>query len=355
MERTTEKQLGKEEFLNFFRKIPKAEIHLHLEAVISRDTVRRFIRRRNPEFDDERAEQEIGRIFTYSDLNGFIKAYLAVQDLYDSPADFNDVFRDLRDYLVRNGIKYAEIFAAPSAFIKKGWDFSEIVSVYMKNVIKIETETGIKVRILIDVSRTFGFENAEKNLQLLLANMTPVIIGIGLGGSETNGPARLFGSVFEKARSRGLVTVAHAGEDVGPESVWDTINILRAARIGHGISSAGDEKLIDELVRRNIPLEVCPTSNVFTRKFVSTMKEHPIRKFFDRGITVTLNSDDPLFFGVELLDEYWNAYAEIGFSLAELRKIAENSFRASFICDDEKAKFIDAVGKAWDGNPATAR
>ena len=338
--------MTRNEFFNVFQKIPKAELHLHLEAVISRDTIRKFYMRKEPMLTAEQLDAKVSELFTYSDLNGFIQSYLMVQSLYESPSDFDHVFDDLKDYMIRNGIVYAEVFAAPSAFIKNGWNFSELVQVYHKSILRIQSETNIKIRLLIDVSRTFGFENAEKNLQLLLANRIPEIIGIGLGGSEQKGPAKLFGEVFDKARKNGLVTVAHAGEDVDAYSVWDAIDILHSARIGHGISSIQDEKLMQVLAERKIPLDVCPTSNIFTKKYVKKLSEHPIRTFFDRGIIVTLGSDDPLFFGVELLDEYWNAYSEMGFTEKELRQVIKNSFTASFLNDSEKASFIEAVDRA---------
>ena len=347
MKRQHKPYLSKEDFFTFFKQIPKAELHLHLEAVISRQTIRRFYQRRYPDTTEEQAESAIAEMFTYSDLNGFIQAYLAIQDLYEDPSDFNDVFSDLSDYLVRNGICYAEVFAAPSAFIKKGWDFSELIDTYHRNIVGIKEKTGIDVRLIIDVSRTFGFENAEKNLQLLLAYRCPEIIGIGLGGSEQKGPAKLFGNVFDKARKNGLVTVAHAGEDSGPESIWDTISILHAARIGHGTSAVQDEELMQTLAKRKIPLEVCPTSNVFTQKYVKSISEHPIRTFFDKGIIVTLNSDDPLFFDAELLDEYWNMYSKTGFKLKELKQIIHNSFDASFLDKDKKSSFNELVIKKW--------
>ena len=339
--------MDKQGFRAFLKGVPKAELHLHIEAVISMRTILSFYMRRHPQATEAEAQAEIDRIFTYSNLDGFIQAYLAVQDLYDSPDDFDYVFTDLKDYIVRNGISYAEVFAAPSAFIKKGWDFSELVAVYHRNIVRIEAETGVKVSMLIDVSRTFGFENAEKNLQLLLSCRIPEIIGIGLGGSEQKGPARLFGKVFEKARANGLVAVAHAGEDDGPQSVWDTLDILHASRIGHGISSFEDEKLMQVLAERKIPLEICPMSNVFTKKYVQNLSEHPMRLFFDKGIVVTVNSDDPLFFGVELLDEYWNSYSGIGFSMDEIKHLVRNSFTSSFLPEEDKERFLAAVDKAW--------
>ncbi|MBR1404679.1 MAG: adenosine deaminase [Treponema sp.] len=345
--------MTKDAFYSFFKTIPKAELHLHLEAVISKGTIRRFYLRRHPELTSEQADAKIQtNLFSYSDLDGFIKSFIEIQNLYDSPADFDYVFADLRDYLVRNGIVYAEVFVAPSAFIKKGFAFSELVEIFHRNIEKIKKETGITVRLLVDVSRTFGAENAEQNLQLVLENRSSDIIGIGLGGSEIKGPANLFGDVFKKARDNGLVTVAHAGEDVGPESVWDTIDILHASRIGHGISSVQDERLMQTLAERKIPLEICITSNVFTKRYVKQISSHPVHTFFDKGIIITLNSDDPLFFGSELLNEYWNAYSELKFSLEELKQIVQNSFTASFMTESEKKKFLSDVDSAWKKHKA---
>ena len=338
--------MTKEEFYDFFRKIPKAEIHLHLEAVVGRGTIRNFISRRKPELDSAALDAELQRLFSYNDLNGFISSYLEIQDLYDSVADFDLLFDDLKAYILRNGISYAEIFASPSAFLKKGWKFSEMMDSYSRNLRKIKAETGVDIRMLLDVSRTFGAENAAGNLELILNYRTPEVIGIGLGGSEQKGPANLFGDVFAKARAKGLHAVAHAGEDVGPESVWNTIQILHAERIGHGISSVQDENLMKELAEKQIPLEVCPTSNVFTKKYVKELSEHPIVDFFDRGLLVTINTDDPLFFKVELLDEYWNAFNEIGFSTDDLLLMAKNSFRAAFLPEHKKAEFIALVDTA---------
>ncbi len=338
----------KSDFYDFFRKVPKAELHLHIEAVIGFDSIKKLYMKKYPSVTEAEAVSEIERIFDYCNLDGFIQAYLKVQDLFDSVDDFDFIFEDLKKYIVRNGISYAEVFASPSAFLKKGFDFGEMMRCYQKNIRKIKEEIGVDIKLIIDVSRTFGRENAERNLSLLMENMIPEVIGIGLGGSESKGPAKEFGSVFERAAEFGFKTVAHAGEDVGPESVWDTINILKVSRIGHGIASAFDENLMRELVKRNVALEICPTSNVFTKKFVKKIKEHPVKKFFDNGICVTLNTDDPLFFGVELLDEYWNAYSKIGFKKSELKKIVRNSFEASFLPDEKKGEFLKKIDECWN-------
>lgn len=339
--------ITKLEFYKFFKNIPKAELHLHIEAVISFESIKKLYLKKNKGVSEKEAEREIEKLFKYNDLNGFIQAFLKVQDLYESVDDFDLVFEDLKNYLVRNGVVYAEVFSAPSAFIKKGFDFGEMTKNFQKNIQKIKKETGIEIKMLIDVSRTFGADNANQNLELVLKNRIPEIIGIGLGGSESKGPAKEFGAVYEKARANGLVTVAHAGEDCDAYSIWDSVNILKVSRIGHGITAIQDEKLMKHLADNKIAIEVCPTSNVFTKKYVKKLSEHPVRKFFDENILVTINTDDPLFFKVELLDEYWNAYSKIGFKKSELKKIIENSFTASFLSDEEKRKNIDSLNKAW--------
>ncbi len=339
--------MKKEEFYSFYKKIPKAEIHIHIEAVISRDSIKKlYLKKNNKEFSDE----ELNALFSYSDLNGFIVAFLQVQDLFTQVSDFDLVFEDLKNYLLRNGITHCEAFFAPSAFIKKGFSYPEMAENFEKNLKKIKDETGITVRLLGDVSRTFGLANAEQNFKLFTDNPFTGFIGIGLGGAESKGPSKDFGPVFESALNAGYHAVAHAGEDQGPESIWDAIQICHAQRIGHGISAARDEKLMEFCAEKQIPFEVAPTSNVFTKKYVKTLSEHPFRKFFDKGLLVTLNTDDPLFFGVELLDEYWNAYNEMNFTDAELKQVILNSFKASFLSEDEKQKAYASVENAWNAN-----
>lgn len=336
--------MTKSEFYQYFKSIPKAEIHLHIEAVISKESIKALYLKKNGEKFSDAAMKEL---FSYEDLNGFIAAFLKVQDLFTSVDDFDLVFSDLKDYIIENGLAYAEVFFAPSAFVKKGFAYADIMENFDRNIKKIKKETGVDVKVLVDVSRTFGLENAEKNLDLLLSKRIDAVIGIGLGGAESKGPCKDFGPVFERARKAGLITVAHAGEDVGPESIWDAINVLHAARIGHGITAIQDEKLMDSLKESQLPLEVAPTSNVFTKKYVPSYEEHPIRAFFDKGLMVTVNTDDPLFFKVQLLDEYWNLHTKLKFSKDELKQLIVNSFKASFLPESEKESFLKKVDEAW--------
>ena len=336
--------MKKDEFYSFLKGIPKAEIHLHIEAVISKDSIKALYFKAN---GTEFSEAEMEKLFSYEDLNGFIAAFLQVQSLFTSVDDFDLVFADLQQYIIDNGLSYAEVFFAPSAFIKKGFAYADIMKNFSRNIAKIKKEIGVDVRVLVDVSRTFGLENAEKNLDMLLANKIPEVIGIGLGGAESKGPCKDFGPVFERARKNGLKTVAHAGEDVDAWSIWDALDVLHSARIGHGITAIQDEKLMARLKDEKIPLEVAPTSNVFTKKYVPSFDKHPIRAFFNRGLMVTVNTDDPLFFKVSLLDEYWNLHTQLHFTMDEIKQLILNSFDSTFLSDTEKKAWCDKVEKAW--------
>lgn len=337
--------MEKAAFYAFLKAIPKAEIHLHIEAVISKASIKKLSRKKN---GAELTDAELDNLFSYADLNGFIAAFLKVQDMFSEVADFDLVFADLQQYITDNGISYAEVFFAPSAFIKKGFAYGDIMQNFSTNIAKIKAETGVDVKVLVDVSRTFGLENAEKNLDMLLAHRIPAVIGIGLGGAESKGPCKDFGPVFERARANGLKTVAHAGEDVDAWSIRDALDVLHAARIGHGITAIQDETLMERLKNERIPLEVAPTSNVFTKKYVPSFEQHPIRAFFDKGLLVTVNTDDPLFFKVSLLDEYWNLHSKLHFTKDEIKQLVLNSFAATFLSDDEKNAWAEKVEASWN-------
>ncbi len=336
--------MEKSEFVSILQKVPKAELHIHIEAVMSRETIKKlYLKKNGAEFTDD----DIAKLFDYSDLNGFIAAFLKVQDLFTSVDDFDLIFDDFKNYLLRNGIVYTEAFFAPSAFIKKGFKYEDMVRNFEKNLKKIKKETGITVKLIGDVSRTFGLENAEKNLEMFKANPFDGFIGIGLGGAESKGPSKDFGPVFNAALKSGYHVVAHAGEDCGPESIWDALKICHAERIGHGITAVQDENLMKYLRDKNIALEVCPTSNVFTKKYVKSMAEHPVKTFFEKKVPVTLATDDPIFFGVELLDEYWNLYSELGFKMEDIKKIILAGFEYSFLSDSEKKSYENSVEENW--------
>lgn len=336
--------IEKSKFYKLLRKIPKVEIHLHAEGIISKRTVQKLLTRKSAEYKDI---QMVEKIFNYNSLNEFINSFLLIQNSFEKLSDFSELFSNVRDYLKRNNIVYAEIFFSPSLFVQNGWQFKDMMDMFLKKVKKIKKKDNIIVKVIVDVSRSFGVENALRNLKSVIEYNNNNIIGIGLGGYEVNGPAKDFEEVFEIAKKHKFHRVVHAGEDVGPESIWDAIKLLKAERIGHGISAIYDEKLMNYLVDKQIPLEICPTSNVFTKKYVKKYEEHPIKKFYENGLLVTVNTDDPTFFNLELIDEYWNLYEKLNFSLEDIKKLIINGFKASFLCSKKKKKFIKKVNFLW--------
>lgn len=336
--------MDKKNFYDLLKSVPKAEIHIHSEAVISRNSVKKLYKECN---GNAMTADEIKDLFTYDDLNGFIQAFIKIQNFFTKPADFELVFKDFAKYLEDNNVVYCETFVAPTSFLKKGFDFHELIETMSTAINKIEKESKRKIRMLIDVSRTFGEENAQHNLDLILKENNPLILGIGLGGAESKGPAKDFKNVFANAKKAGLHAVAHAGEDVESWSIKDAINLCGAERIGHGITAAADEELVKELAASKLPLEVCPTSNTFTKKVVSRMEDHPIKQLYDKGVFVTVNTDDPTFFKQSLIDEYWNVYSKCKFTLDEILDLICNSFKASFISDSKKKSYCAEARKAW--------
>lgn len=337
--------MNKSEFKNFMLGIPKAELHLHLEAVISLEGVKKLYKNK---FNKKISKQELDDLFSYEDLNGFIQSFLKIQGMYTSVQDFNLVFDELEKYLLENGITYTEVFFAPSAFLKMGFKYSDMIEIFHNKISQIREKNGTEVKLLMDVSRTFGCENAMQNYNLLKTYPCEDVIGIGLGGAESKGPAKEFAPVFEQALKDGFKAVAHAGEDVGPESIWDSINFLHAQRIGHGITAIQDEKLTEELKKTKLPVEICITSNTFTKKIVKEAKEHPVRPFFDKGIMVNINTDDPVFFKTTLLDEFWICHSELNFTMDEIKTLVKNSFVSSFLPEEKKKQWCEKVDSAWN-------
>jgi adenosine deaminase len=326
-----------DELQNVLLKMKKTEIHLHLEGIVSPDTIWELMQKNNLRYDGISGKEDIVRKFDVKNLEQFLDLYInIIQNSFKKEEDIALLVRDTGKYLQENNIVYAEVFFAPSKFLKMGLDYSMMMDVLSEGAKLLQETYHAEVKFIVDVSRTFGLENAMNNLDLVLAHRAAPIIGIGLGGSEKNGPAKDFVQVFEKARAEGLRIVAHAGEDVGPESVWDTINYLHVERIGHGISSYLDEKLMDYLAEKKIPLEVCPTSNIFTRKYTDKIENHPIKTLFDKNVFVTINSDDPSLFSTSLMNEYLLLLHHDIFTKDELLLLVERNIDASYLSEEKK-------------------
>ncbi len=333
----------------YIASIPKTEIHLHIEACVTSDSYRELMDKYDIPHDAK--TNSLTDFSNIGSLASMLESFWFVQSFFREPEDFLYVVDDVIKYAQKNNIYYIEGFASPSMVLNRGMiSFEQMFSTLVSGFDKAEKKTGVDVRLIVDVSRSFGPENAMKNLDLTVdfakRDKSKRVIGIGLGGQEIGHPCRDYKEVFAKARKAGLHTVAHAGEEVGPESVWEAVDLLRAERVGHGTSASQDPSLIERLAKDRIPLEICPTSNVITKKYVSEMADHPIRRFFDEGVVATVNTDDPVLFSVELNEEYERVASALGFSRDEILLLVKNNLMSTFLSDSEKNVHWKRVQKA---------
>ncbi|HML16775.1 MAG TPA: adenosine deaminase [Bryobacteraceae bacterium] len=295
---------------------PLAELHVHLEGSIEPETLR--------EIDPSLTMEAIAAAARYHDFDGFIQSYIWVNRRLRTPEHYAIAARRFFETLEAQNVVYAEVTLSAGMMLWKQQDFPAIYSALQHEAARAKPE----IRWILDAVRQFGAEAAKPVFDLAAERVGEGVVAIGIGGAEAQGPAIWFEDLYKEARDRGLRLTAHAGETVGPESIWAALQI-GAERIGHGVRAIEDPKLMEHLTKKNIPLEVSITSNVRTGA-VASIKEHPVRKLFDAGVPIILNTDDPALFGCTLEGEFELAGEEFGFSGDELADVARNAFRYSF-------------------------
>jgi adenosine deaminase/aminodeoxyfutalosine deaminase len=301
---------------DFLLELPKAELHLHLEGSVEPETLH--------ELDPSTPLEELRALYTYADFDAFLRAFGAVGRRLRTPQDYALITRRLLERLAEQNVKYAEIIVAAGVVLWKGQDFGPIFDA----VRCAAAGSPVEVRWILDAVRQFGVEAAQKVAELAVDRRDQGVVAFGIGGSEERGPAQWFTDVFAFARRNGLRLTAHAGESMGPESVWAALE-LGAERIGHGIAAIRDPALIRHLRDHRIPLEICITSNLVTG-VVQRLEDHPVRRLFDSGVPVVLNTDDPAMFRCSLTGEYRLLQQHFGFGEMELRAVAQAAFRHAF-------------------------
>ena len=316
---------------------PKAELHLHLEGTIEPATLCELARRRAAPL----TEEEVRTRYCYSDFLAFLQAFKWVTDFLATPADYEIAAYRALEKLHSQNVRYAEIYFSAGICLWKNLEVEPILEGLEEARRRAEEAWGIRARWIFDAVRQFGPEAAERVARLAIRLQDRHVVGIGLGGAEEEGPPGLFRRVYEAARAEGLHLCVHAGETTGPESIWEALRQLDADRIGHGVSAVKDPALVEYLRERQIPIEVCVTSNYATG-VLAAGSEHPVRRMFDAGLLVVINSDDPAMFGASLSDEYRRLFERHGFTEAEIRLLGRNAFRASFLTEPEKQSFLAA-------------
>jgi adenosine deaminase/aminodeoxyfutalosine deaminase len=299
--------------VSIYRAWPKAELHLHLEGSVEPETMQAL--------DPALTLEAVQAMYRFHDFQGFIQAYKSVVERLRTPEDYARITQALMARLAAETVQYAEITLSAGVVLWKGQEFAPVYAA----VRQAAAGFGIEVHWILDAVRHFGVEHAMRVAELAAERVNDGVVAFGIGGDEERGPAAWFREVYRFAKGAGLRLTAHAGETVGPESVWAALEI-GAERIGHGIRAVEDAALLCHLRDRGIPLEVCITSNVATGA-VESLDAHPVRRLFDAGVPITLNTDDPAMFATTLSAEYELAARHFGFSEAELRGIAENGFR----------------------------
>lgn len=295
---------------------PLAELHLHLEGSIEPETLR--------DIDSTLTSEEIAAATTYTDFDGFIQSYIWVNRRLQTPQHYAIAARHLFEKLYAENISYAEVTLSTGMMLWKGQDAAAIYEAVQHEALCAR----IGVRWILDAVRQFGAEAAKPVFELAAERVHDGVVAIGLGGFEAGAPASDFAELYQRARDRGLHTVCHAGETTNAQNVWDALAI-GAERIGHGIRAIEDPALVTHLREKNIPLEICITSNIRTGA-VATLADHPVRKLFEAGVPIVLNTDDPALFGCTLPGEFRLARDRFGFSDEELSVIASRGFEFSF-------------------------
>ena len=266
-------------------------------------------------------------------------AFKAVTEDLQTPADYELVVYGLMQKLKAENVLHAEVYVSVGVNLWRKQDFAAIFDGLERGRERGERDFGVSLLWIFDAVRQFGAEKAKSVAELAVRYKGRGVVGFGIGGDEAKAGPELFREVYAYAADNGLRLTAHAGESAGPDSVWGALN-LRAERIGHGLTAWHDAELMEELSRRQIPVEICITSNLRTG-VCSAIAEHPVRRYFDQGIMITLNSDDPAMFGTTLAGEYQLAQDAFAFTDEHLRELARNSFEASFLPAEKKLQFLN--------------
>jgi len=335
-------------FEQFINGIPKAEIHIHLDGAFTLNHLFKLTKKYDsvPKIN---SVEELKKKFAYKDFSHFINTWFWKNSLYREPIDFEEsVYSSLKKLFSQN-IVYIEAFISPWDYFKSGFKPQDIVEASINGINRAEEVCDIKCRLIIDITRDHGHETAISRLDEISQYLGDKVIGIGLGGSEHKYPAYLFKEVFLEAKRRGFHCVAHAGEVLGPESIWSAINELKVERIGHGVRANEDLELIEYLVEHQLPLEVCINSNIKTGVY-SDYQKHPLSLLIEKGVFVTLNSDDPTMFEASLSDEYIVANNDMGIKLNTLNRIMNNTIEASFATTAEKNYYKRKLNSYWIRN-----
>jgi adenosine deaminase/aminodeoxyfutalosine deaminase len=340
---------GEDALADWIRRLPKAELHLHLEGTITPETWRRILLRHAAATTPTVAE--LAARYRFTDIAGFFDVFIAVTQSLRAPEDYHLAALEAGRALARQNVRYAEFHTSVAAAQWVGrLSGDDVIPALAAGLAEAEREGGPAWRLIVDVVRDFCARGCgEIALDLALRHRKYGVVALGMGGGETL-PAEVARDVFAQARASGLRLTAHAGEQAGPASIWAALEI-GAERIGHAARAPEDPALVDHLATAHTPLEMCLTSNVRTGA-VASLEAHPLGDFLRRGMNVSLSTDDPPFFGSDLCAEYRQAARVFGLSRPELTRLARNAYEAAFLPLDSKAALLEEFDASTRDTPS---
>ncbi|MBN2380617.1 adenosine deaminase [candidate division WOR-3 bacterium] len=329
----------------FVREIPKVELHLHLEGAIPIDTVFALIRKKGTE-PSIRTLEDLRARLRYRDFHHFIETWIWKNSFITESSDFEEIAYQVLHSLKEQNVKYIEAFYSPGDYEHLGMTVHEITENLIRGKERAAADFGIGCELIMDVIRGDGVDKAMQRVEQVTPFLGKGVIGIGLGGSEQKYPPEPYAPVYAEAQKRGFRLTAHAGEAAGSVSIWGAIKELGIERIGHGVRAFEDPELLAYLRDTQIPLEMCAVSNLRTG-VVSSIEHHPICIYFDEGLMVTVNSDDPTMFNTDISQEYLVLARDLNFTPTELKRLSLNGVEASFMPEEKKGKLKDEFEIEW--------
>ncbi len=322
------------------RAAPKAELHVHLEGSISPELALRLAARHGRSLPGM-AEGAAGlrQHYRFASFTEFVRMYLAISACLVEAEDFADIAVALARELAAQGVVYAEATFTPMTHVVRGVDPAVMLAGLAEGRERARSEYGVELAWVFDIVRSFA-DQAEPTLELALRGRSQGVIGLGFAGPEADAwPTAPFAPTFQRAKAQGLRSLPHAGEMAGPQSIWDALQLLGADRIGHGVRAVDDPALLAHLVASQVPLEVCPTSNLSIGLYPD-LAAHPLPQLLRAGVAVSLASDDPPMFATSLVEEYRRCAAAYGWDAAQVRALAAAAVQHSFLPEDRKAALL---------------
>jgi adenosine deaminase len=324
----------------FIQHLPKAELHLHIEGTLEPELCFALAARNGVKLRF-RSVEELRAAYRFRNLQDFLDLYYQNTNALRGEPDFYELTRAYLGMARRQNVRHAEIFFDPQAHTRRGVPFRAVLDGIDRACREAEAGGRITTRLILCFLRDLSAEDAMATLEQALP-CKDRIVAIGLDSAEAGHPPRKFRDVFDRARAAGFLTVAHAGEEGPPAYVREALDELHVARIDHGVRSIDDEALVERLAAARVPLTVCPLSNL-RLQVVSDLARHPLRRLLERGVVVTVNSDDPAYFGGYINENYRAAATALGLGIKELAALARNSFAGSFLDAAARARHIAEV------------